>query len=126
MPKLAGVHGASRVTFQPYRSLQEALLFAGKDMPGSDSLTQEEQVSSLTMGGFDDSLFSVDLPPLNIPRCGAHPHAACLPIYLPEDAQAAHECTLACCLRVAGNAAITAPHASSVRCSQAGRRHMGC
>ena len=42
---------------------------AGKDMPGSDSLTQEEQVSSLTMGGFDDCLFSVDLPLLNIPRC---------------------------------------------------------
>ena len=52
---------------------------AGKDMPGSDSLTQEEQVSSLTMGGFDDCLFSVDLPPLNIPRWGPMHHALPVP-----------------------------------------------
>ncbi len=42
-------------------------------MPGSDSLTQEEQVSSLTMGGFEDCLFSMDLPALHIPRCAEHP-----------------------------------------------------
>ena len=41
----------------------------GKDIPGSGSLTQEEQVSSLTMGGLDDCLFSMDLPALHIPRC---------------------------------------------------------
>lgn len=40
----------------------------GKDMPGSDSLTREEQVSS--MMAFDDCLLSMDLPPLNIPRWG--------------------------------------------------------
>ena len=41
---------------------------AGADAPGSDSLTQEEQVSSLTMAAFDECLLNVDLPALNIPR----------------------------------------------------------
>ncbi|BDA44827.1 probable transcription factor VIP1 at C-terminar half [Coccomyxa sp. Obi] len=42
----------------------------GADAPGSDSLTQEEQVSSLTMAAFDECLLNVDLPALNIPRPG--------------------------------------------------------
>ncbi|CAL8469435.1 g8976 [Coccomyxa elongata] len=42
----------------------------GAVAPGSDSLTQEEQVSSLTMAAFDECLLNVDLPALNIPRPG--------------------------------------------------------
>ncbi|EIE21590.1 hypothetical protein COCSUDRAFT_66962 [Coccomyxa subellipsoidea C-169] len=42
----------------------------GAEAPGSDSLTQEEQVSSLTMAAFDECLLNVDLPALNIPRPG--------------------------------------------------------
>jgi hypothetical protein len=43
-------------------------------MPGSDSLTREEQVSSLTIGAFDDCLLNIDLPNINITRCLASAH----------------------------------------------------